>query len=263
MSSLRQALNLSGGGIVSLVGAGGKTSLMGAVSAELSKRGEPVLVTTTTKIEKPGPEQAPVVVVEENLGALINCCKAALRKHLTVTAAARCPRPRNKLIGMPPEAVDEIWRSGLFKWILVEADGAARRPLKVPAEHEPVIPAASGWVVGLVGLTAVGKPFSDRWVFRADYFRRLSGLEPGEPISARATVAAIVHPHGVLKGSPPGARTLIFLNQADAQDRLANGRKIGALLKREDRAPERVVIGQLLPAPKIFECIDCHPRGQT
>ena len=57
MTSLGQALMLGDGGVISLVGAGGKTSLMFKLAHELSKTGEPVLTTTTTKIFEPGPDQ--------------------------------------------------------------------------------------------------------------------------------------------------------------------------------------------------------------
>lgn len=66
----------------------------------------------------------------------------------------------------PPakEILDEI-----FWWelpILVEADGAKRLPLKVPAEHEPVIPSQTGHVVSVYGLDAIGRTLEStcfRW----------------------------------------------------------------------------------------------------
>ena len=51
MITLRDALKLDEGGVVSFVGAGGKTSLMFSLARELSKVGESVLTTTTTKIQ--------------------------------------------------------------------------------------------------------------------------------------------------------------------------------------------------------------------
>lgn len=259
MTTLREALKLNGGGIISLVGAGGKTSLMSALAAELSGSGDRVLATTTTKIAKPEPSQAAVVVVEKNPGLLIGKCRTALKdKPVVIGAADRSP-PRNKLVGFSPETIAALWRSGIFRWIIVEADGAARKPIKAPADHEPVIPAGSKWVVGLVGLLCIGEPFSDRWVFRPDRFRRISGLNHGEPISPAAVAAALVHPQGILKGSPGAAAKIFFLNQADTPRRLDNGRKIVELLKQNPGACGRVIIGQLMPAPQVVEFADLDP----
>ena len=41
--------------------------------------------------------------------------------------------------------------------VLIEADGAKRRPLKVPAEHEPVIPEMTTHVLSVYGLDSIGK----------------------------------------------------------------------------------------------------------
>ena len=57
MASLREGLKLEKGGVVSLVGAGGKTSLMFRLARELSIAGDAVLTTTTTKIFEPSGDQ--------------------------------------------------------------------------------------------------------------------------------------------------------------------------------------------------------------
>lgn len=258
MISLRKAFNLSAGGIVSLVGAGGKTSLMNALAEEFFRQGDSVLITTTTKIKKPTVEQCSALIVEKDPATLIESCRAALRNHIKVAAGADCPDPRNKLVGFRPEIVDALWHSGLFKWIVVEADGAARKPLKAPADHEPVIPAASQLVIGVVGLSAIGKPFSDRWVFRPELFARLSGLLPGEPITATAAARAISHPGGMMKGAPSKALKYLFLNQADTPERVEDGKKIAADLTWKRSLFERVIIGQLQPETRITVHIDLN-----
>ena len=63
MVSLRDALMLGEGGVISLVGAGGKTSLMFRLAHELEKAGERVLTTTTTKIYEPSADQSAGLIV--------------------------------------------------------------------------------------------------------------------------------------------------------------------------------------------------------
>ena len=41
--------------------------------------------------------------------------------------------------------------------LLVEADGSRQKPVKVPAEHEPVLFPASDLVIGVLGMNSVGQ----------------------------------------------------------------------------------------------------------
>ena len=127
---------------------------------------------------------------------------------------------QNKLKGFPPETIDAIWQSGVFRWIVVEADGAARKPIKAPAVHEPVIPQCTKWVIGIVGLEAVGKPLTERWAFRPQLVSKITGLALGETISESAIADVFVSADGILKNFPVQARRFAFLNQADSQERL-------------------------------------------
>ncbi|MDH3798143.1 MAG: selenium cofactor biosynthesis protein YqeC, partial [Desulfobacterales bacterium] len=166
MTSLRHSLKLNKGGVISLVGAGGKTSLMFRLARELSRQGAAVLSTTTTKIYTPSRKQSSVVMVSESASALALEAREILRRNTHISAGRRLIHFQNKLKGFPPETIDAIWQSGLFRWIVVEADGAAGKPLKAPAAHEPVIPQCTQWVIGIVSLEAVGKPLAEKWVFR-------------------------------------------------------------------------------------------------
>ena len=256
MTLLREAFKLSGGGIISLVGAGGKSSLMMALADEFSSRGQSVLITTTTKILKPGSDLHQAVIIEKDPQRLISKCRDAAQEHAFVTAAAGSSKIREKLVGFRSEVIEAVWRSGLFEWIVVEADGAKRKPIKAPADHEPVIPGESGWVVGLVGLTGIGKPFSDQWVFRPEQFQRITGLRRGDTVSPAAIAAILSDSRGLMKGAPAKARKMVFLNQADTADRIAYAKQVVALLEKEPCAIERVVFGRLKPAPHIIDTID-------
>ena len=140
MTSLRHSLQLSKGGVISLVGAGGKTSLMFRLSRELSRQGDAVLSTTTTKIYIPSREQSSVVMISGSAGSLATEAREILRQNTHISAGSRLIPFQNKLKGFTIETIDQIWQSGVFRWIVVEADGAGGKSLKAPAAHEPVIP---------------------------------------------------------------------------------------------------------------------------
>ncbi|MCP4695036.1 MAG: putative selenium-dependent hydroxylase accessory protein YqeC [Desulfobacterales bacterium] len=211
MTTIRDALKLEGGGVVGIVGAGGKTSLMFRLAHELSRDGETVLTTTTTRILAPTKEQSPAVILSTSPEDLLEKAKSRLKQTPHLTAAAKkIHDQRNKLMGFPPEIIDALMASGVFKWILVEADGAARKPLKAPAPHEPVIPRCAAWLVGVIGLNSVGKPLSEEWVFRPGLYAGITGLNLGEPVTEASIAASLVHDQGIMKGCPAGAARIAF-----------------------------------------------------
>lgn len=254
---LPEALGLEGGGVVSLVGAGGKTSLMYRLARELAGAGQSVLTTTTTHIHPPAAEQCALCILAPTAEEILARAAGALGAHRHITAAAGRAGESGKLRGLAPEEVDRLQAARVFDWIIVEADGAAGRPIKAPAGHEPVIPAGTGWLVGLVGLAALGRPCVDQWVFRPAAFARLTGLAPGAAVTAEAVAAVLGHGLGVLKGAPARSRCLAFLNQADGPDRRAAGARIAGLVRQAGGAPiRRVVIGRALhevPVSAVFD----------
>jgi len=245
-------LNLKNGGIISLVGAGGKTALMYRLARELSRQGDAVLSTTTTRIYVPNRKQSSIVMVSESAAALAMEAKTLLKQSPHISGGRRLIPFQNKLKGFPPNAIDSIWQSGIFRWIVVEADGAAGRPVKAPAFHEPVIPQSSRWVIGVVGLAAVGRPLTEKWAFRTQLVSKITGLAPGEPINESAIASLFVNVEGILKNIPGHALRFVFLNQADSLERLATGRRIAKIIdSHKDTGIAGVLIGQTLYEPTV------------
>ena len=261
MTSLRQAFMLDGGGVVSIVGAGGKTSLMYQLAHEFANAGDRVLTTTTTKIFRPTPDQCACVFLSDSVEAALKQSETLLKDHQHITAVVGKTSVPKKMIGFAPEEIDQIWESGLFRWIIVEADGAARLPLKAPAPHEPVFPGCTTWAIGVVGLSAAGQPLTDRVVFRPEIFAQLSGLLPGAPIDEEAIAESLIHPDGIFKDCPPHARRSVFLNQADIAEGTNVGRRIAAALQtRAGTGLSQIVIGQALLMPPVLESHNAKGR---
>jgi len=259
MGSLQKALDLEGGGVVSLVGAGGKTSLMFRLAKEFSDAGESVLSTTTTKIMMPDRHQSPQIILAASPQEVLEKAEKLLKNNRHVSAVS--PRPADspdKVSGFEPEIVGQFYKSGLFRWIVVEADGAAQKPMKVPAEHEPVIPAATDWLIGVVGLRAIDKPLGPQWVFRHDLYTQITGLLPGNLVTEASVCAAVTHKEGVMKGCPSGARKALFLNTADESRGLELGKKIAQILNETavKTKIEKIVIGKPLENPAVVARID-------
>ena len=147
-------------------------------------------------------------------------------------------------------------QAGRFDRILVEADGSARKPLKAPAAHEPVIPPATDALIIVAGINGLGLPLTEENLFRADIWSRLSGLALGSPISAESLARCVAHTDGLARGCPANARKVLCLNQADTPQRRADAKKVAeCLAAATGHRLGRVVIGCLLPLPDIAEVI--------
>lgn len=251
MITLQHALDLKGGGVVSFVGAGGKTSLMFRLAQELSNSGDTVLTTTTTKIYKPTKIESPEVIVGPSIEELLRTRFNLLDKFDHITMASGEVQSDNvKLTGFLPEEIDKLYKSRRFKWILVEADGAKGRPIKAPASHEPVIPACSSWVVGVLGLDGVGQQMNEKWVFRPEEFKKITGTSFGEPLSGSKMAECICHDEGLFKKSPLRSSLIVFLNKADNEERIKRAEQIVENLRdKKSKKIRRVVIGRM-----ILEC---------
>jgi probable selenium-dependent hydroxylase accessory protein YqeC len=229
---LIEALGLERARLISLCGAGGKTTLMFALARELAATGERVLVTTTTRIGSAEGERSwpPGISIS----------------HGGKSADGR------KLIGHPPEFIDELKESGQFDRLLVEADGSRRTPLKAPAAHEPVIPSTTDAVIMVAGLSGLGRPLSEETVFRSEIWAALSGTRLGSPVSPESLVRVALHEAGLGKGCPGRSRTTLFLNQVHTREARAAAATIARLLAAASASPfGKIVSGCLRPAPVI------------
>ncbi len=235
---LSEFLPLKPAMIIALVGAGGKTTTMFRLAAELAARGERVITTTTTHIYPPAPEQTGALVLAAEHAPLLEQAAAALAIHQHITAAAG-PAPEGKLRGLPPAWVIDLRSLAGGAAVLVEADGARGRMLKAPAEHEPVIPTGADLVLLLASAEALGQPLSDAVAHRPERVAAITSLHPGESITPQALARLATHEQGLLKGVPPGTPAILVLThvaqqpgaaEEAAQLVLASGRLAGVLL---------------------------------
>ena len=220
------------GHVVSLIGGGGKTTLLYALSAYCTAKGWRVLTATTTHIRKP--VNVPWIAVNEE----------------EKTAWENAGKER-----------DRLWQQGTYvvaEWIsdaditFLEADGAKCLPCKFPAAHEPVILPQSDIVLAVAGLSALYRPLGEV-CFRAElaieawnrdvceygdaaYPKEGKRLLKEVPISKDTSLTPELL--AWLLGSENGARKdisgrsfFVVLNQADTSERREDGRKVLDILK--------------------------------
>lgn len=258
---LVHALGLEKARLVSICGAGGKTTLMLAVAREFLSAGERVLLTTTTKIAKEEAAGPWPVFATAGAEQILENTRRAWQKQGrgragAVIAFSRESGDRKKLIGFSPEIVDRLKDDAYFDRILVEADGSAGKPLKAPASHEPVIPSATDVLVIVAGLNGLGLPLDEENLFRPHIWAKLTGIALGSRVSADSLVQVVMHEDGLAKGCPEHAAKTLFLNRADNPQRLSQAKLVvQSLAAVPGRKPDRAVSGCLLPKPEITDVV--------
>lgn len=207
------ALDLDARELLTVVGAGGKSTLLIALVRELRDRGARVGGATTTKMWRREAEEA---------GRLVLTGEKGWTDRLDREIAAGRPvflgrrlLPSGKVEGIEGDLADALFHSSKLDYLVVEGDGAAGRPLKAPGPGEPVVPAAATRVVALAGLESLGRAVEDEVVFRVERFEEVTGASRGSPITARVLARVFARPAGLFRGSPEGARRTAFLNKAD------------------------------------------------
>ncbi len=244
MTSLLEAFSISPDRyeLISLVGAGGKTTTMFALAQALKSLNKRVLVTTTTNIFYPGKDECDAVIVHElPVPDLFQGISVG-----SVTVLGGTAVNERKLSGVDRGFIEKLHQEELFDCILVECDGSKRKPIKAAAHYEPLVPDTTTRTIGVIGLDAVGQPIDEEHVHRAELFSGVVGRSLGEPLDTEAVVKLILSPKGLFKGVPDTSPRYVLLNKADTSERRDCSAAITAGLHQTAGARlERCVTGSL------------------
>lgn len=169
-------------GITAIIGSGGKSTLLKTLGLELMRAGGRALLCTTTHMFpvagvpwdgssrrldaapwKPGALHVP--------GCTCEACADMSRGSI---CQAGILDPEAGKLSSPAEPLDQLAQR--FDYVLAEADGSKRLPLKAHAAWEPVIPSGTANIVWIVGASGLGKPINEA-VHRPELFCGRCGCE--------------------------------------------------------------------------------------
>ena len=207
LAGAADALGLGRRSLVALVGGGGKTTLLFALGRNLPAR---TLLTTTTRMgcDRTGGFPCLIGPSDDELVSALDHDDAVLVWRTT---------DERKALGFAPTEVDRWFANGAADHIVVEADGARRRPFTAPAPWEPPIPSASTHVVACIGVDALGYVIADR-VHRPLRVAAAAGCSPYERLTPARAAAALTSPVGMTKNVPESARFTVAVAGADPDD---------------------------------------------
>jgi molybdenum cofactor cytidylyltransferase len=237
------------GRTTSFVGGGGKTSAILRLAEEFRETGWRVLVTTTTKVGRSIADILPPVLASEegDAPALLLALERTLEEHGRVFLAAGTDE-QGKFTGVEPALCDRLAERLALDAVLVEADGSRQRPLKAPAEHEPVLPPRTELVVPVAGLDALGHRLGPEVVHRPELVSAIVnvGIDSNGLVTPELVASLISSPLGGLKSVPLHARVRPVLNKM-VETSLETALRTAKLLV-DSGAPgiDRVVVSDVL-----------------
>lgn len=214
--SVCEALQISRG-ITAVIGSGGKTTLLHVLAEELSAEssGRVILCTTTRML--------PSSVYP----TLYDPTPVQIRAETSRVFCAGS-RAGNGKIG-PCEEVTVRQMAREADYVLVEADGSRRLPLKAHASWEPVIPEETGQVIWVVGASGFGQP-AEQCVHRPQLWNR-------EDTSPASVAGMLRLDFDAMRGRVPeacfasGGRPVVLVNQCEESWQMAQARELAAGLK--------------------------------
>ncbi len=145
---------------VSLMGGGGKTSLLWNIAKKFQESNRDCILSTTTKMWNSAPDFVSITL--SNFPHLGNY------KHDTLPLFAKEISNENKLIGYDAELFDtQKWKDELSQSrtknndkhsaLILEVDGSKNTNFKIHAENEPCIPKTTDLLIAVIGMDGIGK----------------------------------------------------------------------------------------------------------
>jgi probable selenium-dependent hydroxylase accessory protein YqeC len=150
-----------------------------------------------------------------------------LRETGYATVLGRQVRP-DKIEGIGAPRVDELVSRA--ELLIIEADGARGRSLKVPAPQEPVVPRSTTVLIVVAALDVLGEPLDESRVHRVELVSAATGRAVGETVDEETVVAALSHGRGYPARIAPGVRAAVFLNKVEDAAREAAAARIAPRL---------------------------------
>lgn len=210
--NLHEALEIRPG-VTSVIGSGGKSTLLARLAAELAEGGVTVALATTTHF-------MPFPGVTCMAGGSAEEVRLALAAYGVVCVAAPAGGAAGAAGKLGPAALAPAELARLADYVLVEADGSKRLPLKAHAAWEPVVPEGSTQSVLVVGASGFGRPVREA-VHRPELFCELAGCSPEDEATPEA-VATVIRAEGLANR--------VVVNQCEGEGALACAWRLAGLL---------------------------------
>lgn len=157
--------------VITVVGAGGKTTLLFRLAKKYRKEEKKVLLTTTTKMYK----EKETLMFES-----LEKVREKLNREGFCMVGRPCQWEPQKISALSVKEQEEVLNEADV--ILVEGDGAKHFPCKYPRQGEPILFPGTTKIVLIMGLSSLGKRIREG-MFRYSEFLKSHRYRPEDRIT--------------------------------------------------------------------------------
>ncbi|MCC0627338.1 putative selenium-dependent hydroxylase accessory protein YqeC [Clostridioides sp. ES-S-0108-01] len=191
--------------IITVVGAGGKTSFINYF-ADFYRDKLKVLLTTTTKIYVPSDYDNIIMTID---GTIIpSICHG-------ITVCGSYINNENKVVGIDSYILDEIVDQ--FDLALIEGDGSKRKKLKGWNAKEPIVYHKTTKTIGILDITSFGMNINEENIHRVDIFKKIANLDTcsisSSTVSLENLKNIVLNPNGLFKNY--SGKRVLFINKVE------------------------------------------------
>lgn len=219
--NLFECLKIKEGEIISVVGAGGKTSLIMYLAKSLKGR---VVVSASTKMFLP----------DEEWPCFINEPVEWSSNDEVVVAA-------NAVNNLKIQGLNDYTCQSGCDYYLIEADGSKTLKLKGWADNEPVITDTTTRTIGIIDMTSIGMPVNEDTIFRLETYLEMT--DKTENITLQNIIDIILHKNGLFKNSK--GRRILLLNKVETEELKSMAEDLVDQLEKIINPIDEIIVGSI------------------
>lgn len=218
-SSLIEAfsIDVDSKNIISVVGGGGKTTIIKTLLDEFERQVKRAIGMTTTKIRVPNYGK---ILIEESFELL-----DAMTGVITIGKYWNA----EKMTSPSKQFQTELYKR--YDTICIESDGSKGLPSKAPNDTEPVIPKETTLLLGIQGIDALGFPI-EQVCHRPEIVCKRLGKKPTDRLEPEDMARLFLEEKGIKKGYE-GKEYIAIIQKVDTKEKLEQAKKIGTCMMKQ------------------------------
>ena len=233
--------------VITIIGGGGKTSLMHYLLMVLKGAGYAAVGTTTTKLSSQllsGNYFVKISSVEAGYKAVE---QARGTKDHAILVYDEDANDSGKMVGVASEWIDQLATMCKDVVFVVEGDGSAGKPLKGHLANEPVIPMSSCLVIPVIGIDSVGVRLTAQSVHRPERICQLTGAILNSQVTTEMIRKLLFHSQGYLSHCPEHTLIVPFINKVESVIQHQQAEELAReILATKHSQVSGVVVGSLM-----------------
>ena len=228
--------------VISVVGAGGKKTILYALARALRGR---VALSSSSHMAA-----YDTVVVDEVVSLRGGGPGLPVPTSGRIVTFGGEAESAGRIHGLSLSQIAQLVADPSFDYVLIKADGARSRWIKAPAAYEPIVPPGTDRVLYLISAQVIGAPLDERIAHRVERLAAVCGTQAGAPLTVEHLATLLASEAGALQGIGQ-AELLPVINMVDNNALAAQARAVACRALSKTTRFERVVLANMQAARVI------------